>query len=45
MWRGQFQVLSEIKWGIEIRQSESDTWRGQQKNGAKKGRDKMTKKT
>ena len=44
--RREFQLLSEIKWGVEIRQSESDicsklhmqrdTWRGQQKKRCKK---------
>jgi len=44
--RGEFRLLSEIKWGVKIRQSRSDIysklhlqrdmWRGQQKKGAKK---------
>jgi len=29
-------LLSEIKWGIEIRQSDSDTWQSQQKMVEKK---------
>ena len=53
--RGEFRLLSEIKWRIEIRQSGSDicsklhmqrdTWRGQQKKRCKKIKGQNDQKT